>query len=108
MLYRKLKRVWSHNTWCYIPGFRETFPELNKLTSEELEERWRELDVDFYSENQTPVKHWVRFTLPFALLLMCLMFIGLPFVFMITGKWTYPLTEKNRILNWFRSLRLLS
>lgn len=107
MLYRKLKRVWSHNTWRYIPNFRETFPELNKLTSDELEERWKKLDIDFYSENQTPVKPWIRFTLPFALLLMGLMFIGLPFVFMITGKWTYPLTEKNRILNWFRALRLL-
>lgn len=106
-MYRKLKRVWSHNDMNYIPKFKEIFPELNKVSREEMCDRWVDLNINFYSENQTPVKPWVRFTLPFALLLMGLMFIGLPLVFMITGKWTYPLTEKNRILNWFRSLRLL-
>lgn len=106
-MYRKLKRVWSHNDMNYIPKFKEIFPELNKVAREEMCDRWVDLNINFYSENQTPVKPWVRFTLPFALLLMGLMFIGLPLVFMITGKWTYPLTEKNRILNWFRSLRLL-
>ena len=108
MLYRKLKRTWSHNDLNYIPKFKELFPELNKVDNEELANRFIDLELDFYTEVKTPVKSWIRFTLPFALLLMGLMFIGLPFVFMITGKWTYPLTEKNRILNWFRSLRLLS
>jgi hypothetical protein len=35
------------------------------------------------------------------------MFIGLPFAFMFTGKWGYGNGEKNRILNWFRILRLV-
>lgn len=107
-MYRKLKRVWSHNNANYIPKFREVFPELNKVSSEEMCDRWIELGVDFYTDEKTPVKTWIRFTLPFAIVLMLLMFIGLPFAFLITGKWSYPLGEKNRILNWFRSLRLLS
>lgn len=106
-MYRKLKRVWSHNDANYIPKFREIFPELNKVSSEDMCDRWIELGVDFYTDEKTPVKTWVRFTLPFAIVLMLLMFIGLPLAFLITGKWTYPLGEKNRVLNWFKSLRLL-
>jgi len=106
-MYRKLKRTWSHNDANYIPKFNEVFPELNKISSEEMCDRWIELGADFYTDEKTPVKTWVRFTLPFAITLMILMLIALPFCFLITGKWTYPLSEKNRILNWFRSLRLL-
>jgi hypothetical protein len=106
-MYRKLKRTWSHNDANYIPKFREIFPELNKVSSEDMCDRWIELGVDFYTDEKTPVKTWMRFTLPFAISLMILMLIGIPFCFLITGKWSYPLGEKNRILNWFRSLRLL-
>jgi hypothetical protein len=106
-MYRKLKRTWSHNDANYIPKFREVFPELNKVSSEDMRDRWIELGVDFFTEEITPVKTWMRFTLPFAIILMILMIIGIPFVFLITGKWTYSLGEKNQILNWFRSLRLL-
>ena len=106
-MYRKLERVWSRNDMSYIPKFRETFPELNKVSSDEMCDRWSSLGIDFYSEKQTPVKTLIRFTLPFAIILMWVMLIGLPIVFLITGKWNYPLTKKNTILNWFRSLRLL-
>ena len=106
-MYRKLKRVWSHNDMNYIPKFRETFPELKNVSSEEMRDRWISLGIDFYTEKKTPVKTWLRFTLPFAIILMLLMLIGLPIAFLITGKWFYPHTKKDRILNWFRSLRLL-
>ena len=106
-MYRKLKRVWSHNDMNYIPKFRETFPELNKVSSEEMCDRWISLGIDFYTEETNPVKPLLRLTLPFAVTLMLLMLIGLPFVFLITGSWYYPHTKKDRILNWFRSLRLL-
>ena len=106
-MYRKLNRVWSHNDVSYIPKFRETFPELKKVSSEEMCYRWISLGIDFYSEKKTPVKPWLRFTLPFAIILMLLMLIGLPIVFLITGNWFYPHTKKDIILNWFRSLRLL-
>jgi hypothetical protein len=107
MVFQKLKRVWSHNDMNYIPKFRETFPELKGLTSEELCDRWISLEINFYSEERTEIRGWVRFTLPFALILFILMFISLPLLFMITGKWTYPNGEKNLILNWFRALRLV-
>ena len=106
-MYRKLKRTWSHNDSNYIPKFREIFPELNKVSSDDLRAKWIELGVDFYTDKKTPVKTWMRFTLPFAITLMILMIIGIPFCFLITGTWAYPLGEKNRILNWFRSMQLL-
>ena len=108
MIYRKLTRVWSHNNMNYIPRFKETFPELNKLSSEELSDRWIELGIDFYTQEKETVNPLVRATMPFAIILMLLMTIGIPFVFLLTGKWSYPLGSKNRIVNWFRSLHLLS
>lgn len=85
MLYRKLKRVWSHNDMNYIPKFRELFPELNKVSSEELCDRWAELGCDFYTQEQVKVRPLIRITLPFALLLMVIMIVSSPIRFIIYG-----------------------
>lgn len=106
MIYRKLKRTWSNGYANYIPEFIKTFPELNKVSNEEMCNRFRKIKMDFYYEEKTPVKFWTRLTLPFAFITFLLMFISLPFNFMITGKWGYSLGEKNRLLNWFRSLKI--
>jgi hypothetical protein len=106
-MYRNLKRTWTHGDINYIPKFVETFPELKKIPSEEMCDRFRKLKLDFYTEEKKPVPQLLRFTMPFAIILMFLMLIGVPFLFLITGEWKYPLGEKNRILNWFRALRLL-
>lgn len=106
MVYRKLKRTWSHNDINYIPNFKKVFPELNKISSEELCDRFIDLKLDFYQEEIKPVKLSTRLTLPFAIILILLMFITLPIKFIITGTWSYSLGEKNLILNWFRSLKL--
>lgn len=103
-MYRKLRRTWSHNNANYIPKFIEVFPELNKVSSEDMCDRWIKLGITFYTEEKTPVKPWIRFTMPFAIILIFIMIIGLPFWFLITGHWTYSLGKNNRILNWFRAL----
>lgn len=108
MVFRKLKRVWSHNDMNYIPKFRETFPELIKVSSEEMCDRWISLGIDFYTEEETGVKGWIRLTLPFALILFVLMVVGLPFVFLFTGKWSYSIGQKSRIFNWFRQLQIIN
>ena len=107
-MYRKLKRTWTHNDLNYIPKFKETFPELSKVDSEELSDRFMELGLDFYREEEKSVGTLNRLTLPFILLVMLVMIIGLPIVFLITGKWGYPFGDKNYLLNWFRSLRLMN
>ncbi len=106
MMYRKLKRTWSNGYANYITNFKKVFPELSKIDSEELCDRFIELNIEFYCEEKTPVNFWMRLTLPFAILTMLLMIVVLPFTFLITGKWGYSLGEKNRLLNWFRALRL--
>jgi hypothetical protein len=105
-MYRKLKRVWSHNDINYIPNFQKVFPELSKIDSEELCDRFIELNIEFYCEEKTPVNFWIRLTLPFAIFTMLLMILVSPISFLITGKWGYSLGQKNRLLNWFRALKL--
>lgn len=107
MIYRKLKRTWAHNDARYIPGFKETFPELNNLSSEELCERWLVLGVDFYTEKQKPVKWYIRLTLPIAMLVWLGMFITLPIHFILYGTWGYSLGKNNYIYNWFSQLHLI-
>ena len=106
MLFRKLERTWSHNDANYIPGFKKVFPELNKLSSEDMCDRWIKLGFDFYVDKQAPVRFWIRFTLPIAIVVMLIMFLLMPVAFFITGRWGYSLSKKNRLLNWFRELRL--
>jgi hypothetical protein len=105
MVFRKLERVWSYNQYSNIPNFTKTFPELNQVSYEELCDRWRSLGVDMYATKVTPVKAWTRFTLPFAVVLLTLMFIGMPFAFFITGKWGYGVGN-GKVYNWFKALRL--
>ena len=108
MLFKKLKRVWSFNEYVYIPKFKETFPELNSISYDEMCDTWKKLDIVFYTEKETEVPVWIRFTLPFALITILIMYIGIPVNFLITGKWGYSgLGKKNYILNWFRALKLL-
>ena len=106
-IYRKLKRTWSHNYANYIPRFKEVFPELSKIDSEDLADRFIDLNIDFFYEDKAPVIWWIRLTLPFALIMMLLMFLFLPINFILFGKWGYGYSENNRVLNWFKSLRLV-
>ena len=96
MMYRKLKRTWSNGYANYMPRFKKVFPELSKLSSEEMVDRLIELRMDFYYEEKEPVSFWIRLTLPFALLTMLLMIVGLPLTFLITGKWGYSLGKIGR------------
>jgi hypothetical protein len=106
-MYRKLKRTWSHNDLNYIPKFRELFPELSKVDKEKLADRFIDLGLDFYTEVKTPVKLLTRLTLPFALIVLLLMFVFIPVNFLINGNWGYSISKSNpKLLNWFRSLRL--
>ena len=106
MLYRKLKRTWSNGYSNHIPDFKKVFPELSKIDSEEMCDRFIELGIEFYTEERVKVNPLVRLTLPFGLLVMLIMFIGLPLNFIVTGNWGYSLGEKNLILNWLRALKL--
>ena len=78
----------------------------NKVDYDEMCRRWSSLGIDFYTETPTPINPWIRLTLPFALVTLILMLAWTPFKFIFTGEWGYSLSENNRILNWFKALRL--
>lgn len=104
-MYQKLKRTWSNGYSTYMPEFKKVFPELSRVDSEELCDRFIELDLDFYTTERIPVVGWVRLTLPFALVFLLLMFLGLPFNFIFTGCWGYSLKKTHlSIYNWFKHL----
>jgi len=105
MIYRKLKRTWTHG-YGNIPRFKKVFPELKNIDSEELADRFIDLGMDFYTEEKKSINPLLRLTMPFALLVMVVMIVGIPVNFLITGNWGYSLGENNRILNWLRALRL--
>jgi len=106
-MYKKLKRTWSHGYMNQMEKFEEVFPELNGIDREEMAARFIELGMDFYTEEETPVKWWIRLTLPLAFILLVIMCILLPVNFIITGNWGYKFRFKNRILNWFLMLRIM-
>ena len=106
MLYKKLKRTWSNGYANYVPNFKKVFPELKKLTSEELCDRFIELQMDFYHEEKAPTPLLIRLTMPFAVILFVVMLVGVPFNYLATGRWGYSLGKDNKILNWFRSVGL--
>lgn len=106
MIYRKLKRTWQHGYANHIPNFKKVFPELSNVDSEELCDRFIDLNMEFYFEEKTPVRTWVRFTMPLALIIIILMIIAVPIFFLFTGQWGYSLKKENRLLNWFRELKI--
>lgn len=106
MIYRKLKRTWTHGYINYMPNFKKVFPELKHVSSEEMADRFIELGLDYFTETKKPVKWWIRLTLPFAIIVWLLMLIGLPITFLIIGKWGYGFNDDNFLYNWFKALHL--
>lgn len=108
MMYRKLKRVWSHSQMNHIPEFMEAFPELKNVSREEMCDRWRNLGITFYGESEVKkVPLWIRLTSPFALILLILMLFFMPIKFIIIGSAKYDFDKSPRIYNWLNSLNLI-
>lgn len=105
-MFRKLRLLYSYSSYEGITKLKDVFPELRNLSYDELGDRWKQLGVNLYSEKITPVNKLVRLTMPFAIILIILMFIFIPFNFLITGTWTYKIS-KGIIYNWFKSLKLI-
>ena len=90
-----------------LTKFKEVFPELIKLTQDEIERRFEEeLDIYLYTEEEKPVPFWIRLTFPFAILVIICLYLFLPINFIFTGKWGYALNG-TKIHNWFRMLKFI-
>jgi hypothetical protein len=108
-MFQKIKRVHEFDISfiSYNSRFQKEFPELNKVSNEKIAERWRKLGVDFYTMESVKTRTWIRFTLPFALILFLMMYIFIPVYFIINGRWAYNLKNNSTIINWFRELKIL-
>ena len=100
-MFTELKRVYSYGQMNYVPNFRETFPELKHISSEDLAERFRTLGIEFYTSERRPVPPLIRLTMPFALITFVIMVLFMPLHYFITGKWKYSLKSNSKLMNWF-------
>ena len=98
--YSNLKR---ESEFYAARDLKNIFPELNKLNSDEIENRLRKSDIEIFTETKRPVKWWIRLTLPFAVIVWIILFVGLPITFIVRGEWGYKI---DRIMNWFKQLGL--
>ena len=109
MVFRKLERTWSHNNCCWYleRELKKAFPELKQLRSEELCDRFAEMNIDFYETVREKASPLIRLTLPFAIIVILLMIVGMPILFMIRGYWGFTLKDSSRLFNWFKALKLV-
>jgi len=87
--------------------FKAAFPELSKLELEEVQDRLRELKLEYFARQRIATNPWVRLTLPLGLLVVLLLLISLPIKFMITGAWEYNLKKNLPLYNWLEYLGLI-
>ena len=97
---KRLKRVNEYFVACKL---KNIMPQLKNVDVEVIEDYLERTNCIFYEEKSKPTPKWLRFTLPFALILFILMFLFLPINFIITGRWGY---NRNGALNWFKSLNI--
>lgn len=94
-------RVKKKSTNFLAYELRNAIPELERLTTEEVESYIRDLDVEFIYKEKVKAKPLIRLTLPFAFIVWLLMVMFLPVNYLIIGKWGY---QNEFFENWFRSL----
>ena len=76
-------------------------PELKKCNYDDIADHLRGSNLEFYKREKVETSLFIRFTLPFALIFMLILLIGMPINYIISGKWGYRVEWIN---NWFKSL----
>lgn len=80
---------------------KKIFNELSECDSAILSDKLRGSHLYFYRQDKEKTPIWIRFTLPFAFVLLLLMIVFMPISYIITGEWGY----KNKfVLNWMNKL----
>jgi len=101
-MYRRKRKI---DYWYASSILKNSIPELKNVDSEMMKHylMTTKPQMEFYEVAVKPVKFWLRLTFPLAFILLLLMFVSIPFKFILTGKWLY---EYNGIYNWFKALHL--
>lgn len=101
-----MKAFWKLKRKDYFSvamDLKRVLPELKGLLAEDIEARLHKTDLEFYQETKVKAPFLIRLTLPFSFLTVVILFILMPFKYIITGKWGY---EWVPLTNWLRSLGL--
>jgi len=98
--YFKQRRI-DYNSVAF--ELQNRIPELKKCNADDIVDRLRGSDLEFYKKEKIETPLIIRFTLPFALIFMLILLIGMPIKYIISGKWGYRIDWIN---NWFKSLGL--
>ena len=78
---------------------RKLFPELRNVSN--IDDTLRLGQIFVLKQKQATSHKWIRLTLPFAFIFCILLFLFLPFRYMVTGSWDY---NSQWVYNWFKSL----
>ena len=82
---------------------KKNIPELDNVYSDDIANYLRGSGLRFYKEIKVKTTFLFRLTLIPAILLIVVLFVGLPINYLLTGKWHY---DWNWLVKWFRMLNL--
>jgi hypothetical protein len=82
---------------------RKRIPELKGRDIEMITDNLRGSNLQFYLKESVPTPIWIRFTLPFCLIVILILFLMMPVNYIIVGKWGY---KWQWLSNWLRALGL--
>lgn len=94
-------KIKKKSYWDTAIVLQKRLPWLKNVSVTDIEDHLRGTQLGFVEEKSTPRPYWVRLSLPFALILMLILYVTLPIKFMITGTWNY---KWNWLSNWFKAI----
>lgn len=98
-LFRKKRR---ENIESLAFDLKYKIPELRNVELDYIKHYLLQLRIEVYKSDLKTIPWYMRLTMPFALLMIVLLFIFSPFHFLITGRWSYDILW---LQNWLSSLR---
>lgn len=99
-----MAKFWEIKTEDYYTTafeLQRRIPELNKVQTDKIVDHLRGSGMFVVRKRLVESTFWVRFTMPFALIVLIFLLIITPIKYIITGKWGY---DNKSIANWFRSV----
>jgi len=94
-------RLRKKDLYTVAIDLKKSIPELQKLPADDIENYLRGLDMVFYYREKVNTSVLIRLTLPFAFILMIILFVLTPINYIITGHWGYKM---KWLANWFSAL----
>jgi hypothetical protein len=80
---------------------KRRIPDLKHVDYEWIADHLKGSNLLFYRQEKAPIPFYMRLTLIPALVVLVILFIGLPINYLITGYWRYNWLW---LKNWFTSL----